>query len=141
MVRPTMSTPLQLLEHSHTHNMSHFAQINQNNIVVNVLVIEQTAINTGYFGDPSSFVQTSYNTYGGVHYGQDGKPDGGAALRKNFAAIGYTYDHARDAFYAPKPYPSWVLDETTCIWQAPVAKPTDGKVYVWDETTTSWAAQ
>lgn len=123
--------------------MSHFAIIDENNIVTQVLVIEQDVINTGHFGDPKTFVQTSYNTRGGVHYGSDGQPDGGVALRKNYAGIGYRYDKERDAFVPPKPFASWVLDEETCYWQAPVAMPdsTDldpGLFYVWDEETVSW---
>ena len=117
--------------------MAHFAKV-ENGIVTQVIVAEQDFINTGAVGDPSSWVQTSYNTRGGVHYGQDGQPDGGVALRKNYAGIGYTYDAVRDAFYAPKPYTSWVLNETTCYWEAPTAMPTDGKRYTWNEETTSW---
>jgi len=112
--------------------MSHFAQIDENNIVTQVLVIEQDVINTGLFGDPNSFVQTSYNTHGGVH------SLGGTPLRKNYAGIGYTYDNVRDAFYAPQPFPSWILNEDTCIWESPTPMPTDGKTYNWDEDTTSW---
>jgi hypothetical protein len=118
--------------------MAHFAKIDENNIVTQVLVIDQETINTGHFGDPNSFVQTSYNTRGGVHYGQDGQPDNGVALRKNYAGIGYTYDPQRDAFYAPQPYNSWTLNEETCYWEAPTPMPTDGKLYTWDEDTTSW---
>ncbi len=118
--------------------MAHFAQIDENNIVTQVLVIDQETINTGHFGDPNSFIQTSYNTRGGVHYGQDGQPDNGVALRKNYAGIGYIYDSQRDAFYAPQPYNSWTLNEETCYWEAPTPMPTDGKLYTWDEDTTSW---
>lgn len=118
--------------------MAHFAQIDSNNIVTQVLVIEQDVIDTGLFGDPSSFIQTSYNTRGGVHYGVDGQPDGGVALRKNYAGIGYTYDSGRDAFIAPKPFNSWTLNETTCYWEAPTPMPNDGKMYTWNEDTTSW---
>ena len=118
--------------------MSHFAQIDENNIVTRVLVIEQDVIDTGHFGDPATWIQTSYNTRGGVHYGSDNQPDGGVALRKNYAGVGYTYDPDRDAFYAPQPWPSWTLDEDTCWWQPPVPMPTDGKNYVWDESTVSW---
>ena len=117
--------------------MAHFAKV-ENGIVTQVIVAEQDFINTGAVGDPSSWVQTSYNTRGGVHYGADGQPDGGVALRKNYAGIGYTYDSERDAFYAPKPYTSWVLNETTCYWEAPTAMPDDGKRYTWNEETTSW---
>ena len=112
--------------------MSHFAQIDENNIVTRVLVIEQETIDTGLFGDPSSFVQTSYNTRGGVH------KLGGMPLRKNYAGIGYTYDSTRDAFIPPKPYNSWTLNESTCEWDSPVAMPTDDKEYIWDEATLSW---
>lgn len=118
--------------------MAHFAKV-ENGIVTQVIVAEQDFINTGAVGDPSSWVQTSYNTRGGVHYGQDGQPDGGVALRKNYAGIGYIYDSQRDAFYGPKPYNSWVLDESTCYWGAPVAMPEDAgtgeppRMYVWNE--------
>lgn len=112
--------------------MSHFAQINENNIVIRVLVIEQDVIDTGAFGDPSTFVQTSYNTHGGVH------SLGGTPLRKNYAGIGFTYDATRDAFIPPRPFPSWVLDEDTCFWSAPATMPQDNKRYNWDEATTSW---
>lgn len=118
--------------------MAHFAKIDENNIVTQVLVIDQETINTGHFGDPSSFVQTSYNTRGGVHYGQDGQPDNGVALRKNYAGIGYIYDSVRDAFYAPQPYASWTLNEGTCYWEAPTPMPIDGKTYNWNEDTLSW---
>jgi len=74
----------------------------------------------------------------GIHYGQDGQPDGGVALRGNYAGIGYTYDSAHDVFYAPQPYPSWVLNQTMWLWEAPVAYPTDGQLYVWDEPTLAW---
>ena len=113
--------------------MSHFAQIDENNIVTQVLVIEQDVIDTGLFGDPASWIQTSYNTRAGVH------TLGGTPLRKNYAGIGYTYDAGRDAFYEPKPFASWVLNEDTCIWEAPTPMPVDGdKVFVWNEETTSW---
>lgn len=85
--------------------MAHFAQIDDNNVVVQVIVVEQDVINTGLFGDPAKWIQTSYNTRGGIHYGQDGNPDGGVALRKNYAGIGYTYDAGRDAFHSTKTFP------------------------------------
>ena len=113
-------------------NMSHFAQIDENNIVTRVLVIEQDVIDTGLFGEPSSFVQTSYNTRGNVHL------LGGTPLRKNYAGIGYTYDVTKDAFIAPKPFNSWLLDEETCTWKSPVEMPTDGKIYMWNEDVTNW---
>lgn len=110
--------------------MAHFAKV-ENGIVTQVIVIEQDVLNTGMWGDPASFVQTSYNTFGGQH-------PNGSPLRKNFAGIGYTYDAQRDAFIPPQPYGSWLLDENTCQWNPPVPMPTDGKLYVWDEPTTSW---
>ncbi|NDF98322.1 MAG: hypothetical protein EB101_05245 [Chitinophagia bacterium] len=76
--------------------------------------------------------KTSYNTQGGVH------ALGGTPYRKNYAGIGYKYDAARDAFIPPKPFNSWVLNDDTCLWEAPVAYPTDGKMYTWDEASTSW---
>jgi hypothetical protein len=112
--------------------MSHFAQLDNNNTVISVLVIEQDVIDTGLFGEPTSFVQTSYNTYGGVHQ------LGGAPLRKNYAGIGFTYDSNRDAFIPPTPYASWILNEDTCLWEAPTPMPTDDKSYTWDEETISW---
>lgn len=118
--------------------MSHFAKIDENNIVVQVIVAEQDFINTGAVGDPANWIQTSYNTRGGIHYGQDGQPDDGVALRKNFAGKGYTYDADRDAFIPPRPFASWSLNEDTCLWDSPVAYPTDGQYYVWNEDTTSW---
>jgi hypothetical protein len=113
--------------------MSHFAQIDVNNIVTQVLVIEQDVIDTGLFGDPASWIQTSYNTTGGVH------TLGGTPLRKNYAGIGYTYNASRDAFIPPKPFASWTLNEDTCLWEAPTTRPVEeGKIFVWNEETTSW---
>jgi hypothetical protein len=118
--------------------MSHFAQVDNNNIVLQVIVAEQDFINSGILGDPSKWIQTSYNTYGGVHYGPDGNPDGGVALRKNYAGIGFTYSPELDAFIPPNSYSSWTLNEQTCLWEPPVAYPTDGKDYTWSEATQSW---
>jgi hypothetical protein len=117
--------------------MSHFAKV-ENGIVTQVIVVEQEVLDTGAFGDPASWVQTSYNTRGGVHYGQDGQPDGGIALRKNYAGIGYTYDADLDAFIPPKPYDSWTLDTETGLWNPPTPMPDDGNIYVWNEDTVSW---
>jgi hypothetical protein len=108
--------------------MSHFAKV-ENGIVTQVIVAEQDVIDSGAFG--TGWVQTSYNTYGGQH--PEGRP-----LRKNYAGIGYTYDSARDAFYAPQPYASWTLNDDTCIWSAPTPMPTEGGPYMWDEATVSW---
>ena len=112
--------------------MSHFAKV-ENGTVTQVIVIEQDVLNLGHWGDPAGWVQTSYNTHGGVH------TNGGTPLRKNFAGIGYTYDSERDAFYAPQPFASWILDEDTCVWQAPVERPAEGN-YAWDEDTVAWVA-
>jgi hypothetical protein len=119
--------------------MSHYAQVNENNIVTRVIVAEQDFINSGAVGDPASWIQTSYNTRGNVHYGPDGNPDGGVALRANYAGVGSIYDKEHDVFYAPKPpFDSWTLNTTTWTWQAPTNMPTDGRVYRWDEATLSW---
>ena len=119
--------------------MSHFAEINNDGIVQRVIVAEQYFIDSGTVGDANNWVQTSYNTRGGIHYDPNSnEPDGGVALRKNYAGIGYTYDKTRDAFIEPKPYPSWELNEDTCQWNAPTPYPDDGKEYNWDEDTTSW---
>jgi hypothetical protein len=115
--------------------MAHFAKV-ENGIVTQVIVIDQETLNTGHWGDPALWVQTSYNTQGGVH------SQGGTPLRKNYAGIGYTYDSERDAFIPPKPFASWVLNETTCNWGAPTEMPTtEGKMYVWRESDTSWVEQ
>ena len=111
--------------------MAHFAKV-ENGIVTQVIVIDQETLNTGHWGNPTSWVQTSYNTQGGVH------SLGGTPLRKNYAGIGYTYDSQRDAFIPPKPFASWQLDEETCLWTTPTPQPQDGKMYQWDEPTISW---
>lgn len=111
--------------------MGHFAKVN-NGIVEQVIVAEPEFFENFIDTSPGEWVQTSYNTHGGVH------SDGGTPLRKNYAGVGYTYDHARDAFIPPKPYASWTLNEETCLWDAPVAMPTDGKPYQWNEATQAW---
>ena len=108
--------------------MSHFAKI-ENGIVTQVIVAEQDVIDSGLFG--TGWVQTSYNTHGGQH--PEGRP-----LRKNYAGVGFTYDATRNAFIPPKLFASWVLNENTCLWDAPIPCPDDGKEYIWDEPTTSW---
>lgn len=111
--------------------MSHFAKV-VDGIVTEVHVAEADVLALGHWGDPSLFVQTSYNTRGGVHL------LGGTPLRKNYAGVGFTYDAERDAFIPPKPYASWVLNEDTCLWDAPTPMPTNGKIHLWRESTTSW---
>jgi len=109
--------------------MSHFARVNAHGVVERVIVAEQDFIDT--LPDRTSWVQTSYNTHGGQH--PEGRP-----MRKNYAGIGYSYDSVRDAFIPPKHYASWVLNENTCLWDAPTPCPTDGKTYNWDENTQQW---
>ena len=115
--------------------MSHFAKV-ENGKVVQVIVAEQDVIDTGIFGH--GWLQTSYNTRGNIHYGQNGEPDGGVPLRGNFAGVGYEYDDVNDVFYPPKPHPSWTLSTSTFLWEAPVACPQDGRPYAWNEETLSW---
>jgi len=117
--------------------MAHFAKV-ENGIVTSVIVADQEFINTGALGNPASWIQTSYNTKNGVHYGPDGQPDGGEALRKNYAGIGHIYDPFRDAFYPQSPYPSWILDEEIWEWKSPVEMPDDGKNYRWNEEVENW---
>jgi hypothetical protein len=124
--------------------MAHFAQLNNKNIVERVLTVNDNDAPTesegivflqSLYGSNEDWKQTSYNTYGGVHK-LDGTP-----LRKNFAGIGFSYDSTRDAFIPPQPYPSWTLNEDTCLWECPVAYPTDGNIYNWNEETQAWDLQ
>jgi hypothetical protein len=115
--------------------MAHFAQLDENNIVVQVIVgVDEPYDGEAIYQQTTGKVwkKTSYNTLGGVHR------LGGVPYRKNYAGIGYFYDSVRDAFTAPKPYLSWILDEQTCQWNPPVAYPSDTEQYSWDEETTSW---
>ena len=125
--------------------LSHFAQIDPaNNIVQKVLVIEQDMINTGLFGEPNTFIQTSYNTRDGIHYDPvTQQPDGGLALRYRYAGVGMWYDQANDVFSLPKPTenPSWTYSSNTWTWQPPIEMPTDAvppNYYHWNEANTSW---
>ena len=111
--------------------MSHYAKVVDGK-VTQVIVAEAEFFQTFVDSSPGEWIQTSYNTHGGVH------ANGGTPLRKNYAGIGYTYDKARDAFIPPQPYASWTLDEATCLWNAPVAMPTDGKPYEWSEADQAW---
>lgn len=111
--------------------MAHFAKV-LNNQVIQVIVAEPEFFDTFVDSSPGEWIQTSYNTLGGVHL------NGGTPLRMNFASIGGTYDREKDAFIPPKPAPSWILNESTCLWNAPVACPEDGKKYYWDESITNW---
>jgi len=121
--------------------MAHFAKLGVGDIVEKIHVVsndvattEQAGIDflNNLYNTRDVFKQTSYNTYGGEH------KLGGTPFRKNYATVGGTYDPSRDAFIPPKPYPSWVLNETTCLWDAPVVKPEDDNNYIWNEETTSW---
>jgi hypothetical protein len=127
--------------------MSHFAKLNGNNVVIFVTVGRQEddgkevelSERTG-----DTYKQTSYNTIGGVYYDsttREPATDQSKAYRKNFAGLGYYYDEDLDAFIPPKPFDSWVLDEETCLWNAPVPYPTDGLTYFWNEATVSWELQ
>ena len=111
--------------------MAHFAKV-VDGVVTQVIVAEPEFFQTFVDSSPGEWIQTSYNTIGGVH------KLGGTPLRKNYAGIGFTYDRVKDAFIPPKPFASWVLNEDTCLWDAPVAMPQDGKIYFWDEATTNW---
>jgi hypothetical protein len=111
--------------------MSHYAKVTDGK-VTQVIVAEAEFFNTFVDSSAGEWIQTSYNTHGGVH------ALGGTPLRKNYAGSGFTYDRTRDAFIPPQPFTSWTLNEDTCLWDAPTPYPTDGKVYKWDEPTTSW---
>ena len=117
--------------------MAHYAFLDKNNIVTEVIVGKDEGDGTDWEVEYGNFKgqtckRTSYNTYGNAH------SDSGTPFRGNYAGIGYTYDETNDVFYAPKPYNSWVLDETKWLWKAPVDYPSDGKDYTWNEETTSW---
>lgn len=129
--------------------MAHFAEIDENNIVVRVLVVSSDEEDRGEeflsvdLGLGGRWVQTSYNTKGGVYYNPDTNTpsiDQSRAFRKNYAGIGYSYDEIRDAFIPPKPFESWNLNEETCLWEAPIPMPNDGKPYAWDEDAQAWTA-
>jgi hypothetical protein len=110
--------------------MSHYAKVVDGK-VTQVIVAEQEFFDTFVDSSPGAWLQTSYNTHGNQH--PEGRP-----LRGNYAGIGYNYDATNDVFYAPQPFPSWILNNTTWLWEAPVAMPTDGKDYKWNESITNW---
>ena len=121
--------------------MAHFAKLGTGNIIERVEVVSNNIATTEQAGveflqnlykDISAWKQTSYNTRGGEHI------MGGTPFRKNYAGIGYIYNQTKDAFIPPKPFNSWILNETTCLWEAPVAYPDDGERYTWNESTTTW---
>ena len=120
--------------------MGHFAKVS-NGIVTRVIVAEADFFNNFVDDSPGQWIQTSYNTRGGVHYTpntNEPSEDQSKALRKNYAGIGYSYDATKDAFISPQPFNSWVLNEDTCLWDSPVAYPTDGKLYKWNEEILNW---
>lgn len=117
--------------------MSHFAKVSDG-IVVQVISAEQDFFDVFVDTSPGQWIQTSYNTRGNIHYGPDGKPDGGVALRGNYAGIGYTYDAQNDVFYAQQPYPSWSLNTSTWLWEPPIPEPAEGGPYRWDEYLQQW---
>ncbi len=111
--------------------MAHFAKVDQGK-VIKVIVAEPEFFDTFVDSTPGDWIQTSYNTRNGVHI------NGGIPLRGNFATVGGTYDREHDVFYAPQPYPSWILNQTTWLWEPPTARPQDDKKYRWNESTQSW---
>ena len=126
--------------------MAHYAKV-KNGIVTRVIVAEAEFFDTFIDDSPGKWIKTSYNMIGGVYYDPEtNQPsedqsviDGDEARkRKNYAGIGYSYDASKDVFIPPQPYPSWTLNETTCLWDAPVSYPDDGKRYIWNEEKTSW---
>ena len=120
--------------------MGHFAKVS-NGIVTKVIVAEADFFNNFVDDSPGQWIQTSYNTRGGVHYApntNEPSKNQSKVLRKNYAGIGYTYDSTRDAFIPPQPFNSWTLNEDTCLWDSPVPYPTDGKLYKWNEEILNW---
>ena len=120
--------------------MGHYAKV-KNGVVVDVIVAEPEFFENFVDSSPGQWIQTSYNTRGGVHYQPDSNEpsvDQSKALRKNYAGVGYAYDEKLDAFIPPQVYQSWTLNEETCLWEPPAPYPADGKVYSWDETTQQW---
>ena len=120
--------------------MAHFAKV-VNGVVEKVIVAEQSFIDNFIDNSPGEWIQTSYNTHGGIHYepnSQTPREDQSGALRYNYAGEGYLYDKEADAFYEPQPFPSWTLNTSTYMWEAPVAYPIDGQKYNWNEETQQW---
>ena len=139
--------------------MAHYAKLDANNVVLEVNVVDNDKENqlggedetvswlNANFNNQGvaggvTWKKTSYNSWGGKHWNNEAEPVLGAdqskAFRKNYASIGGTYDSSRDAFILQQPYPSWTLNETSCLWESPVAYPEDGKIYAWNEDTLSW---
>lgn len=118
--------------------MSHYAKV-VNGVVTQVIAAEEDFFKSFVDSSPGEWVKTSYGTKGGIHYSLDSSiPDNGLPLRGNYAGIGYVYDSKNDVFYPAQPYPSWVLNNASWEWEAPIPYPTDGKVYKWNEVSVSW---
>jgi hypothetical protein len=121
--------------------MSHYAKVLDGK-VIQVIVAEADFFNTFVDTSPGTWIETSYNTRGNVHYNPNtGLPDNKPPLKGNYAGIGYTYDQSNDVFYAPQSFPSWVLNTCTWTWEAPTPMPNDNKSYIWNEPTLSWITQ
>jgi len=118
--------------------MSYYAKVKEG-IVVDIIVAEESFFDTFVDDSPGEYIKTDYATYGDVHYNiETREPDGGTPLRKNHAVVDGTYDVENDAFYDPQPFPSWTLNEDTYLWEPPTNRPSDGKIYRWNEATTNW---
>jgi len=118
--------------------MGHYAKV-VDTIVTKVIVAKADYFDTFVDTSPGEWIKTSYNTYGGRHYNPETREeDDGTPLRKNFAGVGFTYDKEKDAFIPRKPFESWILNEDTCLWEAPIPYPDDGLDYIWNESITNW---
>lgn len=119
--------------------MPNYAQV-EDGVVIQVIVADQAFIDAGHVG--GGWIKTDYGTRGNTHYGEDGQPDGGTPLRANYASIGHLYDVENDVFYAPQPFPSWILNNSTWTWEAPIAAPAPNgeDFFYWDEESVSWKA-
>lgn len=112
--------------------MAHYAYLNSNNIVTNVIVGKEEGEDGVNWEEYYGAKRTSYNTQGGIHL------NGGVPFRKNYAGLGFTYDPVRDAFIPPKPHNTWILNENTCLWEPPIPRPQDGKNYRWNQQSMQW---
>ena len=117
--------------------MSYFAKVD-GGIVLKIIRAELEFFDTFMDTTPGTWIQTSYNTKGNVHYDENGIPDGKPALRANYAGVGYFYDASNDVFYSPQPFKSWILNKNSWVWEAPVLYPNDGETYSWNESALAW---
>jgi hypothetical protein len=120
--------------------MSYFAQLDENDNVLNIVVLEKSDAESGQHGDPRLLIETDPRTFFGIHFGENGEPDNGTPLRGNYAIIGGKYDRVHDVFYNTQPYPSWTISAPTWRWTPPVEKPQRSEMFVnvWNESTLSW---